>query len=91
MTTNLSFWIFVGVFGVVALVRLGELVVSVRRLRAKGQGFVPEPGLFPLMVLVHTGLLTAPWLEVLFLERPLVPWLAISAGSVLVLATALRV
>ncbi len=89
--SNASFWAFVAVFGVVALLRLLELVVSARRARARRESLVSEPGLFPAMVLLHVGLLTAPCLEVWFLGRPLIPALTIAAAVVLVLATALRV
>ncbi len=83
--------VFLAVIALVALQRLGELVVSARRLRARGEALVAEPGLFPFMVAVHVGLLVAPPLEVIALERPFVPALAAAAAGVLVGATALRV
>ena len=82
---------FVAFIALTAFVRLGELIVSRRRLREKPAGLVSEPALFPLMVLLHVGLLTAPVAEVFLLGRPFVPWLAAVAGGVLVLATLLRV
>ena len=86
-----SFWAFVALFGVVALLRLLELVVSARRARERRESLVSEPGLFPAMVLLHVGLLIAPCVEVWLLGRPLIPALAIAAAAVLVLATVLRV
>lgn len=74
-----------------ALLRLVEALVSLRRVRARPRALVAEPWLFPLMVLLHLGLLTAPAAEVLLLERPFVPWLTGLAASVLALALALRV
>ena len=82
---------FLVVLGLIALVRLGEVVVSWRRLRGRGERLVDEPVLFPLMVLLHVGLVAAPAAEVLLLERAVSPTLAIAAGAVLALATLLRV
>lgn len=83
---------FVAALAVVGLLRLGELAVSRRRWRARPEGaLVPEPGLFPLMALLHAGLVVLPAVEVVALDRPFVPALAAAAGAVLVAATALRV
>jgi methyltransferase len=71
--------------------RLGELAVSVRRMRARPDAVVAEPWLFPAMAALHTGLVVAPLAEVVLLDRPFVPWLGASALIALVLATALRV
>ncbi len=82
---------FLAVLALVALQRLGELVVSRRRLEARPELLVREPGLFPLMVVLHAGLLVAPAAEVLLADRPFLPLLAAAAALVLALATALRV
>lgn len=82
---------FSALIAVLALVRLGELVVSARRRRQATSTPVAEPWSFPLMILLHTGLLIGPLLEVVLLERPLLAPLAVGAGAVLALATALRV
>lgn len=85
---------FAVVLAVVAVVRLGEVVVSRRRLRAAAADpgrVVAEPGLFPAMVLLHVASLVAPLAEVLWLERPFLPALAAAAALVLALATGLRV
>lgn len=82
---------FALLLAVVGLVRLGELVVSARRLRGRPDGCVAEPGLWPLMVLLHTASVFGPVAEVVALDRPFSPALAAGAALVLVAATALRV
>lgn len=72
--------------------RLVELGVSVRRLRARpDDALVGEPALFPLMALLHTLLVVAPLAEVVALARPFVPWAAALSLLLLAAATALRV
>ena len=73
------------------LMRLAELAVSVRRIRARPTAAVSEPWLFPLMALLHTGLVVAPLAEVVLLGRAAHPALFGAASAVLVLATVLRV
>jgi methyltransferase len=70
--------------------RLVELAVSVRRIRARPDAAVSEPWLFPAMASLHFGLVFAPLAEVLLLDRPFTPWLAALSGAVLLGATALR-
>ena len=82
---------FLSLLGLVALLRLFELVVSRARLRARPEQLVAEPGLFPAMVVLHVGLIVAPAAEVLLLERPWTLALSAAAGALLLLATALRV
>lgn len=82
---------FVVVLAATGLMRLGELAVSVRRMRADPSAVVAEPWLFPLMALLHTGFIVGPLAEVALLSRPFVPWLAGGAGLVLLAATGLRV
>lgn len=84
-----SLWVFLAFLGLVAILRIVELVVSRRR---QGQrAAVPEPALFPLMVALHVGLIALPAAEVWWLARPLIPGLALGAGALLLLATCLRV
>lgn len=83
--------LFALLLGVVALLRLLEVVVSRARQRARPEHVVAEPLLFPFMVAVHAGLIALPLLEVILLDRPLLPLLAALAGGVLLLATMLRV
>lgn len=81
---------FLALFVVVALHRVGELVVSALRLRARREAVVSEPGLFPAMVALHTLAIFGPPLEVLLCDRPFLPWLAAPAALVLVAACSLR-
>jgi methyltransferase len=81
--------LFATLLALVGCLRIAEVVVSWRRLRARPA--VPEPGLFPAMVALHASLIGLPLLEVVELGRPVVPALAIGAGALLALATALRV
>jgi methyltransferase len=71
--------------------RLVELWVSVRRIRARPDDLVGEPALFPLMALLHTLLVFAPLAEVWWLQRPFLPWAAALSVEMLVAATVLRV
>ncbi len=81
---------FVALLLATGVMRVVELTVSARRLRRQAQAPLAEPT-FPLMVLVHVGLVFGPVAEVLWLDRPFVPLLALAAGLVLAGATALRV
>jgi methyltransferase len=71
--------------------RLGELAVSVRRMRERPGDVVAEPALFAAMVGLHTALVVLPLLEVFLFRRPFLPWLGIPALAVLGVATVLRV
>ncbi len=86
-----AFGMFAGLLLATGVLRLVEIAVSVRRIRRRPDALVPEPWLFPLMAVLHAGLVLGPLAEVLWLERPLVPALAIGAGTVLALAVGLRV
>lgn len=83
--------VFAGALGATGVMRLVELVVSTRRVRARPDALVPEPGLFAAMAALHAGLVFAPLAEVLLLQRDFVPWVAAVAGGSLLVATALRV
>lgn len=72
--------------------RFVELVVARRNLawsRARG-GIEIGFGHYPVMVLLHTGLLVGCVAEVALLDRPFLPWLGWSMLAVLVAAQALR-
>jgi methyltransferase len=86
-----SLAIFAAPLAATAAMRIGELLVSIRRIAARPGAAVPEPGLFPLMALLHAGLVTLPLAEVILLDRPFRLAVAIPAGLVLVAATALRI
>lgn len=83
--------VFVVLLAATGIMRLGEVVVSVRRMRERPGDVVDEPWLFPLMVVLHFGLVLLPLAEVMLLDRPFSwavggPALAIGVG-----ATVLRV
>ena len=82
--------VFAGLLLATGILRLVEIAVSARRIRLRPDSLVPEPRLFPLMAVLHAAVVFGPLAEVLWLERPVVPALAVGAGSVLVLAVALR-
>ncbi len=76
----------------VAVLRLAELRVAKRNLRAllaRG-GVEVEPGHYPWMVLLHTVWLAAGPLEVWLLDRPFLPALAIPMLLLLISGMALR-
>jgi len=78
--------------GAVALERLAELVVAQRNLawsRARG-GVEFGASHYPLMVVLHTGLLAGCLLEVSALHRPFIPALGWPMLAVVVAAQALR-
>jgi methyltransferase len=83
--------VFTGLLLATGIMRLIEAAVSARRIRLRRDIPVAEPWLFPMMVLLHVALVGAPLFEVLWFGRPFVPALAVAAGTVLILATALRV
>jgi methyltransferase len=83
---------FLIVYALVAIHRLSEIVISRARMRARPEkALVHEPGLFPLMVLLHVLVLVLAPAEALLLDRPFVPLLAGSSAALLVGATAIRI
>ena len=83
--------LFLLLIGATGVMRLVEVAVSARRAAERRDAVVAEAWLFPLMVLLHVGVIVLPVAEVVLLERSLHPWLAAGAGTVLFGATALRV
>lgn len=73
------------------VMRIIELVLSLRRIASRREALVPEPALFPAMVVLHTGLVALPLFEVWVLQRPFLPMLAACALLVLLFATILRI
>lgn len=69
--------LFVGLVAAVALERLVELVVSDRNIRAARErgGVERGTGHYPVMVVLHTGLLVGAVVEVLVADRAFHPWL----------------
>ena len=83
---------FLGLLIAVAVLRGVELMISRRnqhRLEAQGVSRADEPH-FRWMVLLHSAVLAGAALEVLALNRPLIPWLAILMLTLFALANALR-
>ncbi len=83
---------YVLLVGAVALERLAELVVARRNLAWSLQRGGVEFGAshYPVMVVLHVGLLVGCVAEVLLLNRPFIPALGWSMLAVLVAAQALR-
>ena len=76
----------------VALERLAELVVAQRNLawsRERG-GVEFGAGHYPVMVVLHTGLLVGCLAEVYLLHRPFLPWLGWPMLAVVIAAQVLR-
>lgn len=91
MPSTVPFAAFVALLLATGAMRLVELAVSARRMRERPEAVVSEAWLFPLMALLHVGLVFTPILEVILADRPFLPWLAALSGVVLLAATALRV
>jgi methyltransferase len=84
--------LYVGLVLAVAAVRVVELGVSDRNRRwslAHG-GIESGAGHYPVMVVLHTGLLVGAVAEVLLLDRPFLPWLGWPMLALLVAAHLLR-
>ena len=77
---------------VVGLERIAELVVSKRNLAwSRGRGGVEfGSGHYPVMVILHTGLLLGCLAEVFWLDRPFLPMLGWTMLAVVIAAQALR-
>jgi methyltransferase len=76
----------------VGIERLVEVAISRRnqsKLIEQGVQKIREPH-FPWLVLFHAVVLVAAGAEVLFLHRPLIPWLAISMAALFVLSNVIR-
>jgi methyltransferase len=89
---DLSTIAFLALLLAVASLRIVELRISRRHQRemiARGAAKVTEPK-FRWMVLLHTAVLLGAALEVVFLKRPLIPWLAVPMFAVFLAANAVR-
>jgi methyltransferase len=83
---------YVGLVAAVVVARGVELAVSERNRRwsiAQG-GIESGVGHYPVMVLLHTGLLVGAVVEVLTLDRPFLPWLGWPMLALLVASHGLR-
>ena len=87
-----SLWLFTALVALVGLERVAELVVSVRNARwslARG-GVESGRGHYPVMVLLHTGLLVGALVEVWWRRPDFYPWLGFPALALVLAAQALR-
>ena len=84
---------FLVLVALVALQRLAELALAranVRRMKARG-GREVAASHYPFMVALHAAFLVAAPAEVVLLQRPFVPALALGSVALLLAAEALRV
>ena len=83
---------YVGLVAAVVVARGVELAVSERNRRwSMAQGGIESGvGHYPVMVLLHTGLLVGAVVEVLALDRPFLPWLGWPMLALLVASHGLR-
>jgi methyltransferase len=92
LSEQASVYFFLALLVSVGVGRLVEMRVSRRRQRAMGARGIEmkrEP-VFGFMVALHTGVLLAAAVEVIFLERPFVPAIGWPALALVVLANLLR-
>jgi methyltransferase len=83
---------YVLLIAAVAVERVAELVVSQRNLawsRSRG-GVEFGAGHYPVMVVLHTGLLVGCLVEVAVADRPFLPWLGWPMLAIVIAAQALR-
>lgn len=88
----MSAWLFTALVALVGLERVAELVVSNRNVAAAKAAGGVERGLghYPVMVVLHTGLLVGAVAEVWAADRPFVPWLGWPMLALAVASQALR-
>jgi methyltransferase len=89
---DVSVFLFLGLLLAVGLLRLVEMRISRRHqkeMATRGAAKVDEPK-FRWMVLLHTAVLIGAALEVVFLRRPFLPWLAAPMFVIFLAANALR-
>jgi methyltransferase len=89
---DVSVYLFLGLLLTVGLLRLVEMRISRRHqkeMATRGAVKVDEPK-FRWMVLLHTAVLIGAALEVVFLKRPFLPWLAAPMFAIFIAANALR-
>jgi methyltransferase len=89
---DVSVYSFLALLLAVGSLRLVELRISKRHqqeMAARGATRVDEPK-FRWMVLLHTAVLIGAAVEVVFLRRPFVPWLAAPMFVVFLAANAVR-
>jgi methyltransferase len=89
---GLSVVAYLALLAAVGVLRLVEIGISKRNQRwlaSQGVAKIAEPR-FRWMVVFHGGILVAAGLEVVLLQRPFLPALALAMGVVFLLANAVR-
>ena len=89
---ELSVIAFLGLLVVVAVLRVVELQISRKHqgeIIARGAAKVEEPR-FRWMVVLHTAVLIGAALEVVLLQRPFIPILAVAAFTIFLAANGVR-
>jgi methyltransferase len=89
---DITVYLFLVLLLAVGLLRLAEMQISKRHqkeMATRGAAKVAEPK-FRWMVLLHTAVLICAALEVVFLKRPFLPWLAAPMFAIFLAANALR-
>jgi methyltransferase len=89
---DVSFYLFLALLLAVGSMRLVEMRISrqhQREMAARGAAKVDEPK-FRWMVLLHTAVLIGAAVEVVFLKRPFIVWLAAPMFAIFIAANALR-
>jgi len=89
---DVSVYLFLALLFAVGLLRLVEMRISrqhQKEMATRGAAKVDEPK-FRWMVLLHTAVLIGAALEVVFLKRPFLPWLAAPMFAIFLAANALR-
>lgn len=89
---GLSVYLYLALLAAVGLLRLIELRISRRnyhRMLAGGAVPIPEPH-FKWIVMIHSGVLIGAALEVIFLKRPFIPWLAAAMLALFIASNLLR-
>jgi methyltransferase len=89
---DVSVYLFLGLLLAVGLLRLVEMRISRRHqkeMATRGAAKVDEPK-FRWMVLLHTAVLIGAALEVVFMKRPFLPWLAAPMFAIFLAANVLR-
>ena len=89
---DVSVYLFLALLLAVGLLRLLEMRISrqhQQEMATRGAAKVDEPK-FRWMVLLHTAVLVGAALEVVFLKRPFLPWLAAPMFAIFLAANALR-
>jgi methyltransferase len=89
---DVSVYLFLALLLAVGSLRLVEMRISKqhqKEMAARGAARVDEPK-FRWMVLLHTAVLIGASLEVVFLKRPFILWLAAPMLAIFIAANALR-